>query len=142
MSSWDRIEVREAHIGQAFRAGLIGTMVVTVLMYAASALGMPILKMPDVIARVFTFNEPFIAAGSTLWYWGLVLYLNFGIIVIPAVYAYWVYGCLSGSARVRGLTFGACLWLLVQIWFMPLRSEEHTSELQSHVNLVCRLLLE
>src|SRR5690242_21583638 len=30
-------------------------------------------------------------------------------------------------------------------WFssvLPLRSEEHTSELQSHVNLVCRLLLE
>src|SRR5260370_29549970 len=25
---------------------------------------------------------------------------------------------------------------------MPLRSEEHTSELQSHLNLVCRLLLE
>src|SRR6266571_5503136 len=25
---------------------------------------------------------------------------------------------------------------------VPLRSEEHTSELQSHVNLVCRLLLE
>src|SRR5690242_21372414 len=26
--------------------------------------------------------------------------------------------------------------------FLGLRSEEHTSELQSHVNLVCRLLLE
>src|SRR5437773_4783678 len=26
--------------------------------------------------------------------------------------------------------------------FMPLRSEEHTSELQSHHDLVCRLLLE
>src|SRR5690242_21109821 len=26
--------------------------------------------------------------------------------------------------------------------FTPARSEEHTSELQSHVNLVCRLLLE
>src|SRR4051812_49468303 len=25
---------------------------------------------------------------------------------------------------------------------VPVRSEEHTSELQSHVNLVCRLLLE
>src|SRR5690242_21497823 len=25
---------------------------------------------------------------------------------------------------------------------LPLRSEEHTSELKSHVNLVCRLLLE
>src|SRR6266571_1807456 len=29
-------------------------------------------------------------------------------------------------------------WLILAI----LRSEEHTSELQSHVNLVCRLLLE
>src|SRR4051812_49866022 len=27
-------------------------------------------------------------------------------------------------------------------WASALRSEEHTSELQSHVNLVCRLLLE
>src|SRR5438477_6718950 len=27
-------------------------------------------------------------------------------------------------------------------WLDLLRSEEHTSELQSHVNLVCRLLLE
>src|SRR5438477_8465290 len=27
-------------------------------------------------------------------------------------------------------------------WHGPHRSEEHTSELQSHVNLVCRLLLE
>src|SRR4029434_2389386 len=25
---------------------------------------------------------------------------------------------------------------------LPIRSEEHTSELQSHLNLVCRLLLE
>src|SRR5260370_6281520 len=26
--------------------------------------------------------------------------------------------------------------------YYPIRSEEHTSELQSHLNLVCRLLLE
>src|SRR5260221_9248201 len=28
------------------------------------------------------------------------------------------------------------------VWRRPLRSEEHTSELQSHSDLVCRLLLE
>src|SRR5260370_25284364 len=31
---------------------------------------------------------------------------------------------------------------LCQPWLLLLRSEEHTSELQSHLNLVCRLLLE
>src|SRR5260370_21498866 len=30
----------------------------------------------------------------------------------------------------------------VPILMKPVRSEEHTSELQSHLNLVCRLLLE
>src|SRR5260370_10806887 len=28
------------------------------------------------------------------------------------------------------------------LYLDPIRSEEHTSELQSHLNLVCRLLLE
>src|SRR5260370_2556520 len=30
----------------------------------------------------------------------------------------------------------------LRAWTSPSRSEEHTSELQSHLNLVCRLLLE
>src|SRR5260370_16600999 len=33
-------------------------------------------------------------------------------------------------------------WELICIRARPRRSEEHTSELQSHLNLVCRLLLE
>src|SRR5690242_21431139 len=34
------------------------------------------------------------------------------------------------------------IWLEDDRLFSNWRSEEHTSELQSHVNLVCRLLLE
>src|SRR5690242_21605347 len=41
-------------------------------------------------------------------------------------------GCVEGAEH------GPC----VDRFFVFLRSEEHTSELQSHVNLVCRLLLE
>src|SRR5260370_31597706 len=33
-------------------------------------------------------------------------------------------------------------WRFLLIAFPQARSEEHTSELQSHLNLVCRLLLE
>src|SRR5260370_2795801 len=39
-----------------------------------------------------------------------------------------------------------CCVVLLALWVVPFervaRSEEHTSELQSHLNLVCRLLLE
>src|SRR5688572_30995427 len=33
-------------------------------------------------------------------------------------------------------------WMSTSVGALPLRSEEHTSELQSQSNLVCRLLLE
>src|SRR5260370_24605116 len=33
-------------------------------------------------------------------------------------------------------------WTVVRLHYEGWRSEEHTSELQSHLNLVCRLLLE
>src|SRR5882762_10904195 len=35
-----------------------------------------------------------------------------------------------------------CDCVVGDAWIVPARSEEHTSELQSHLNLVCRLLLE
>src|SRR5256885_7763497 len=43
--------------------------------------------------------------------------------------------------RFFGVLYGAML--LAVVWYFPnRRSEEHTSELQSPCNLVCRLLLE
>src|SRR5436190_11757808 len=43
---------------------------------------------------------------------------------------------IAGLLRLRGLTLGDKLGVV------RVRSEEHTSELQSHSDLVCRLLLE
>src|SRR5690606_39473992 len=61
--------------------------------------------------------------------------------------------CSSGSAVVYRLllntiTFPGTNWPstllvgLITIWYRAIRSEEHTSELQSRENVVCRLLLE
>src|SRR5207237_3804614 len=36
----------------------------------------------------------------------------------------------------------SCAAITPSLWSSARRSEEHTSELQSHLNLVCRLLLE
>src|SRR6266480_7579452 len=42
----------------------------------------------------------------------------------------------------RRASSGRTDWSAIAWFYERLRSEEHTSELQSHVNLVCRLLLE
>src|SRR5690606_39685367 len=42
----------------------------------------------------------------------------------------------------KDLLQSACTLLETQVWLADDRSEEHTSELQSRENLVCRLLLE
>src|SRR5260370_9982892 len=47
------------------------------------------------------------------------------------------------SAAMTQLPFIHTVMGLICIeWHRPERSEEHTSELQSHLNLVCRLLLK
>src|SRR5690242_20968519 len=62
-------------------------------------------------------------------------------------------GKIDDAIKIRGQIEGGILRLTVRTGDSPirldvnlppraLRSEEHTSELQSHVNLVCRLLLE
>src|SRR5260221_8206136 len=44
--------------------------------------------------------------------------------------------------RTRPARSGAAPWTAAPMPRSPMRSEEHTSELQSHSDLVCRLLLE
>src|SRR5690606_40765792 len=58
-------------------------------------------------------------------------------------------GKLPAERQDRARKTGLMLALVTRIlllmsisWLMSLRSEEHTSELQSRENLVCRLLLE
>src|SRR5260370_17711382 len=46
------------------------------------------------------------------------------------------------SKMPTGLRSIGAILLLEQVCKLAARSEEHTSELQSHLNLVCRLLLE
>src|SRR2546422_8130347 len=60
---------------------------------------------------------------------------------------YFDIGVVRKRARTRGngqeWCGGFCEWLRrIAMCFRMLRSEEHTSELQSRLHLVCRLLLE
>src|SRR6266498_3837518 len=61
--------------------------------------------------------------------------------------AFGVFGAISGVGAAIGLIMGGLLteytsWRWCLLVNIPIRSEEHTSELQSRPQLVCRLLLE
>src|SRR5438477_477397 len=62
------------------------------------------------------------------------------------IYTLSLHDALPTFARATSTTFGGVSKLtsdgLPSFFAADFRSEEHTSELQSHVNLVCRLLLE
>src|SRR5437667_3866386 len=47
-----------------------------------------------------------------------------------------------GGLYARAEGYPESVWRAVYEHYQPKRSEEHTSELQSHHDLVCRLLLE
>src|SRR5438093_5446627 len=51
----------------------------------------------------------------------------------------WEMGLIFFALRVSALQM---VLMCMSTWLPPTRSEEHTSELQSLTNLVCRLLLE
>src|SRR5260370_19948728 len=60
----------------------------------------------------------------------LAIVLACGLLTAPASFA--------ANTGTSAVTLAASANAVLQV----LRSEEHTSELQSHLNLVCRLLLE
>src|SRR5260221_1477907 len=72
---------------------------------------------------------------TTLFRSILALALAYGVSIYFTSLAQWQWLCI-GWIIIIGGTYGDLIESLLK------RSEEHTSELQSHSDLVCRLLLE
>src|SRR5260370_12859208 len=58
-------------------------------------------------------------------------------VLLPHLYWQRITYCCCGEYKCGSRTQRSYI-----VFLFPIRSEEHTSELQSHLNLVCRLLLE
>src|SRR3989344_6235065 len=79
------------------------------------------------------------AGNKTVWTWFETM------VVLLTIASMMIWYFSGGKAAAVASTMAMCIAgipQLVDAWKKPQRSEEHTSELQSHVNLVCRLLLE
>lgn len=119
MSSWDKYRIQGPNARKALLGGLAATIVLTGLMYAAPAAGADVWNIPSMVAKAISFNNPIIL-GEGYWIWGFIIYVTFTVFVLPGCYAYWVYSYTPGPTWMRGLLYGAFLWLIVQILMMPL----------------------
>src|SRR5437667_1816203 len=120
------------------------------LMFAAFVLGVPMFAVVTEAIGIFGGDERYdrlskeftrllLVAYSATAIWGTVL-LFFLATLYPRFFAY-LFAIFKYSAWVyAGLFFFESFTLY--LYYYGWRSEEHTSELQSHHDLVCRLLLE
>ncbi|MGQ0701945.1 MAG: DUF6789 family protein [Gemmatimonadales bacterium] len=97
--------------GKAILGGLIGTIAITMMMYWVGPL-MGFMKM-DIAQGL----GDFLGIG---WTAGLIMHFVNGTIIFPLIYALALYQVLPGSPVVKGLTWGAILWLIAQVVVMPM----------------------
>src|SRR2546426_3320733 len=80
---------------------------------------------------------------NLIWWLAFNWYSNFAKWLGPVKLVVVEYGVASGAASAGKFRFAAWRsWSYSRLPKKNIRSEEHTSELQSPCNLVCRLLLE
>src|SRR5260370_28831006 len=76
----------------------------------------------------------------------MVVYCRFNSACCSAAAELWAWATAASARDFCAEICSGRVWALfteaAAVAILALRSEEHTSELQSHLNLVCRLLLE
>jgi uncharacterized membrane protein YagU involved in acid resistance len=98
------------NIGKSILGGFVGTLAMTLMMYKIGPM-MGMMKM-DIAAML----------GNMLGGWNMGMMMHFinGTIIFPLIYAFLLFHLLPGAPAVKGLTWGAILWLLAQLMVMPM----------------------
>ena len=95
---------------RAVFGGLVGTVALTLMMYQ--------------VAPMMTGRKMDIAAmlGQMVGGWAMGMAMHFinGTIIFPLIYALVLYRFLPGPPLVKGILFGAILWLIAQLMVMPM----------------------
>lgn len=98
------------NLTRAFVAGFAATIAITLMMYFVTPMmsGGPM----DIAALLGG-----LLGGS--WVAGIVAHFVIGSVIFPLVYCFLAFRVLTGSAAVRGMTWGLILWFVSQAAVMP-----------------------
>lgn len=99
------------NIGRVIVGGFVGTLAITLMMYIGGPMmGMMKMDIADSLGKMMGIG----------WAMGMLVHFINGTIIFPLIYAFLLYRVLPGGATVKGITWGAILWLLAQLMVMPM----------------------
>jgi uncharacterized membrane protein YagU involved in acid resistance len=101
---------------RAVIAGLLGTAAVTILWLVEPVVGLPRLAVGSMLSSFLAVATAYVPIWPVV---GWLVHVVVGV-GLALIYAAWLAKRLPGSPVTRGLTFGAAVFLLAQVTFMPL----------------------
>jgi uncharacterized protein DUF6789 len=105
--------------GRTIPAGIVATLVMTLMTYAAPHLGGPRMDIAAMLGSSLHGGQ-MPAPLSSYWWMGMMMHWVNGAILFPLFYAYVLYPLLPGPAWVRGLTLGLILWFIEEAMVLPM----------------------
>ena len=99
------------NLTKAIVGGLAGTVVMSLMMrfVAPMMLGHP-MDIAGMLANMI----------GGVWAIGMAAHLMNGVVIFPLVYAFLVFRYLPGPPLLRGVRWGAVLWVVAETMVMPL----------------------
>lgn len=99
------------NLTKAIFGGLVGTAMMTMMMrfVAPLMLGHP-MDIAGMLANMM----------GGVWAIGMAAHLMNGVVIFPLVYAFLVFRYLPGSPLLRGVIWGAVLWVVAEAVVMPM----------------------
>ena len=108
---------KKLNLTRIFISGFLATAIMTAIIYLLPLLGIAKLDYAALMGSLLTGHfTPIFSEG---WWVGLTSHFIFGTIIFPLAYVYFLYPILYSRPVIRGLAYGACLWLVVEIVVAP-----------------------
>ena len=99
------------NLTKAILGGLVGTVMMTMMMrfVAPLMLGHP-MDIAGMLANMM----------GGVWAIGMAAHLMNGVVIFPLVYTFLVFRYLPGPPLLRGVIWGAVLWVVAEAMIMPM----------------------
>lgn len=93
--------------------GLAGTVAMTVMMMVVAP--MMGVHMDIAASLAMMLNAP--------WIVGLFVHFMMGALIFPSIYGFLLQSRLLGPGPVRGMIWGSILWLMLEVFVMPMMGQ-------------------